>query len=75
MLAVPSMLGFPWAVIAQDHPLSALPACHGEKRHGGVPSPFGEPWVLRQLFSFIIFDWENSCHRRNPWGTPGNPQQ
>ena len=33
-------------------------------------SPLGSPWVLRQLFSFIIFDWENSCHRRQPHGEP-----
>ena len=32
----------------------------------GVPST----GVLRQLFSFIIFDWENSCHRRQPHGEP-----
>ena len=39
-------------------------------------SPHGLSWgfpplgVLRQLFSFIIFDWENSCHRRQPHGEP-----
>ena len=52
------------------------PRTHRELSPHGLSWGSLSPWVLRQLFSFIIFDWENSCHRRqphgeNPKGTPG----
>ncbi len=68
----------PWPVGHDDGGQGpALGVPRGDHRRGdpqGTLSSWsllgGSPWVLRQLFSFIIFDWENSCHRRQPHGEP-----
>ena len=70
----------PWPVGHDDG--GQGPASKGDHRRGdpqgtlsswsllGVPGLKTRHGVLRQLFSFIIFDWENSCHRRQPHGEP-----